>query len=651
MNKSEAATQPSASRQTSIILPRQAEPGLYDTFVNEPPKAKKYAVFVAHGMGQQKRYETLDQVAQGLIEVEEDTGKKRADITIEPPVVTIKTAYGVLHGLRLRLAGEEVQEREVHLFEGYWAPLVEGQVKLRDVIRFLFFAGLSGLRNFGEQFDRWLFGEYRKFRSHISLTLCLLIALAVVASLVVMDTAILAIAAQALVAKSGLLAGADWQWLEDLKGDLTVTYDIFILLAILLTGTLLAGAKSRRLAVEVRKDQLKITAKLKTAKKERIRRIALKLSRSFNLISWALFALTIGATILCGVTIPLLFYAHKRGPRLETGFWAQAFGLRFVNWLNDGLSYLFVGLLAVIVTYLIVGGTIQFLAAMRRVDKNSLKVLIGTVVVLALVGIVVFKLAIAVYHSWAMLGQFWVEAFLKLKDNISWVLLVAVTLWIRRVLVQYVGDVALYIDSHTLDRFHNLRDKIREDIAIAARAVYACRSTESGQFDYDGVFIVGHSLGSVIAYETLNRLLNEDIVAAEHEKLDVLDRTKLLLTIGSPLDKIAFLFSMQRERTSLEREALAAASQPLILDTKFRKLDKFEWINIFSTNDIISGKLDFFDPPTRSKTRKLINPVRNIRDEEATTLLFAHVEYWDNQLVFRKLHEKLTEKAQLKAEV
>ena len=417
----------------------------------------------------------------------------------------------------------------------------------------------------------------------------------------------------------------------------------------LLAGALLAGAKSRRLAVEVRKDQLRITAKLKTAKKERIRRIALNLSRGFNLMSWGLFGLTIGATVLCGVTIPLLFYAHSREPRAAARFWEQAFGARFVTGLNDGLSYLFVGLLAVGAVYLIVGGMIKFLLAMRRVDKNSLKVLIGTLLVSALVGFVVFKLALAVYHSWAMLGQFWVEAFLKLQNNISWVLLVILTLWVRRLLVQYVGDVALYITSHTLDRFHNLRDKIREYVVDAARAVYACRSAETGQFDYDGVYIVGHSLGSVIAYETLNRLLNEDIVAEEHETLDVLDRTKLLLTVGSPLDKIAFLFSLQRERTSLEREALAAASQPLILDPKFRKPGKFEWINIYATNDIISGRLEFFDPPAQSKTRKLINPIKNVRDEEATTLLAAHVEYWDNLLVFEKLHDKLTEKVRLES--
>ena len=155
-------------------------------------------------------------------------------------------------------------------------------------------------------------------------------------------------------------------------------------------------------------------------------------------------------------------------------------------------------------------------------------------------------------------------------------------------------------------------------------------------------------LGALIdlgIFANINQLLNEDEVAGETEKLKVLDRTKLLLTFGSPLDKTAYLFSLQREKTSLEREALVASSQPLILDPKFRDPSKFEWINIYSHNDIISGRLDFFDPPTDSTTRQLINPVKNIRDEEATTLLAAHVEYWDNQLVFRMLYRKLVEKA------
>jgi hypothetical protein len=73
--------------------------------------------------------------------------------------------------------------------------------------------------------------------------------------------------------------------------------------------------------------------------------------------------------------------------------------------------------------------------------------------------------------------------------------------------------------------------------------------------------LVGRSLGSVVAYDTLNGLLNEDVSRST--------RTQLLLTFGSPLDKTAFLFRAQSEFSDV-REALAAATQPLIVDYALR---------------------------------------------------------------------------------
>ena len=58
---------------------------------------------------------------------------------------------------------------------------------------------------------------------------------------------------------------------------------------------------------------------------------------------------------------------------------------------------------------------------------------------------------------------------------------------------------------------------------------------------------VGRSLGSVIVYDVLNRLVNED--EAIGCSLKVVARTPLLLTFGSPLDRTAFLFAVQRQNT------------------------------------------------------------------------------------------------------
>jgi len=635
------------ARQTAVIPPDSIRKISYETQASEPPKPKKLAVFVAHGMGQQLKFETLDQVAQGLIEAEEASGQERKNITIQHPVVTIKSDDGVIHGLKIKLTGKDLQDREIHIFEGYWAPMAEGEVRLRDVIRFLFTAGLNGLRNFGDCFDRWLFGEYRRFPSRISLTICLLIALGVVGSLIVMDTAIVLVAAQAIGQYFNLLSGNNWEWVKGLSRDLTTTYDIFIMLALLFLCSLVTGSRLRKLSIKVRKVEIKT----RNLRKIWGRRLALTASRVFNYLSWTLFSLTLGATILCGVTIPLLVYAHNQQKLPGISYWARAFGEDFDLWLNDGVSYIFIGFLLVALAWVSVGGVIKFFRAMRLIDTNSFKVLLVTVAVLCLIVLAVFYLALNVYQSWAGLGEFWLSVFKGIKGNISWALLIAISFLVRRLLVQYVGDVALYISSHTLDRFNVVRERIRYHVFTAARAVYNCRSDATGKFEYDGIFILGHSLGSVIAYDTLNMLLNEDVVAEDNGKLDVLDRTKLMMTLGSPLDKTAFLFSVQRDKTSLEREALVAASQPLMLHPKFRDPEKFEWINIYSNNDIISGKLDFYDPPEKSSTRRLINPVRNIQDQEATTLLTAHTEYWENQLMFQKLHEKLTEKVVVREKV
>ncbi|NIW24444.1 MAG: hypothetical protein GWN29_07695, partial [Gammaproteobacteria bacterium] len=46
---------------------------------------------------------------------------------------------------------------EVHVHEGYWAPLTEGRVHLRDVLRFLYSGAFNSLR--ARSFSRYMFGR------------------------------------------------------------------------------------------------------------------------------------------------------------------------------------------------------------------------------------------------------------------------------------------------------------------------------------------------------------------------------------------------------------------------------------------------------------------------------------------------------------
>ncbi len=223
------------------------------------------------------------------------------------------------------------------------------------------------------------------------------------------------------------------------------------------------------------------------------------------------------------------------------------------------------------------------------------------------------------------------------RSGIAWPLLVLVGMFVRGVLIQYVGDVAAYVTSHTLDRFEELRQKIKSCVGNAARAVYARQEPDGG--GYQQVIAVGHSLGSAVVYDTLNRLILEDNLAGPqgHGFLDVAKRTPLFLTFGSPLNKFAFLFALQAAKTTEAREALAAAAQPLLLENyRFRPE---RWINLYSPWDIISGSLTYYDLPGVDP-RTQPKAVCNQTDPAAATFLAAHVQYWQGTLLFETLYRQ-----------
>ncbi|HKQ58269.1 MAG TPA: hypothetical protein VJY35_10420, partial [Candidatus Eisenbacteria bacterium] len=206
---------------------------------------------------------------------------------------------------------------------------------------------------------------------------------------------------------------------------------------------------------------------------------------------------------------------------------------------------------------------------------------------------------------------------------------------VRRFLLQYVGDVAAYVSSHTVSRFNEVRDQIQARSLEIARAVYRAPAPSGEGFLYPGVVMVGHSLGSVVAYDALNALLVDESLS--DRPLSVAERTRMLLTFGSPLDKTAFIYRAQQLRPTGAREALAAARQPMILDYRRRPA---RWVNLHSRHDWISGSLQYYDDTDQREERD--RWVENLEDPEATTPLAAHVEYWHGRLLADRLYEGVT---------
>jgi len=209
-----------------------------------------------------------------------------------------------------------------------------------------------------------------------------------------------------------------------------------------------------------------------------------------------------------------------------------------------------------------------------------------------------------------------------------WGTLFFASMYVRNVLVQYMGDVTAYVDSHSLDRFNDIRAKIKARVFEQAKAIYTQQ--------YEHIAMVGHSLGSVITYDTLNALINHDQLNGN--TLNVIKHTKLLLTFGSPLDKTAFVFASQKSETTDTREALAATLQPMI--QTYDPYRDINWINVYSPRDIISGKLEFYDDK-KAKDYEDKRRVNNVIDEDAMIPLAAHIEYWNNTTLFDQLYANL----------
>lgn len=222
-------------------------------------------------------------------------------------------------------------------------------------------------------------------------------------------------------------------------------------------------------------------------------------------------------------------------------------------------------------------------------------------------------------------------------STLLWAAALYVTWRTRRWMVQYLGDVAIYLSSSELDKYWRLSDEIKRECHRVPNAVYravALDESKVRRFQYNRVVVAGHSLGSVIAYDTLNSLVQRDLANDSRMAVQAVFRTKTLLTFGSPLDKVAFIFGTQVTGRKM-REALAGGVQPLIVDYKYRPA---KWVNIYAKGDVIAGRLDYFDDPKNGDGRD--RRVQNEIDGEASWFPpRAHTDYWTHGILKRSLYE------------
>ncbi len=564
---------------------------------------KKRAIWIVHGMGQQIPFETVDSLARGIL----DAAQPRQ---ITPRLRTVKIGNEVLQRVELDVDGSEVdahgklQHYELHLYESYWAPKTEGVAKLSDVVSFLLDGGSRGLLNWWKAFKRAMFGGMADFSVTWRTPIYLCTTLAILGALALINGITLIAAG----AKTGIAA------LPAFKAHWTQLSAIATLM--------IAGAASFGAVLFI----------TDMCKPKTVNKVAHYL---IGFLGWAAFiatALEIVWTALLMSVIVRFDWPDQSSSGLH---WLR----QYIADLTTMPSQQIQGFATcIILSSLLLIGLAMFTRAVLRSSETEAagNVWLCFLACLAFALTVMaagtsLRLSIQRGHV-AVWGGCW--ALLQ-KPIWVWPFMIAFSAKVREIMVQYVGDVAIYVQSNKLDRFDEVRDKIKAAARTVASAVFtAYKPRSNNEFLYDHVAVVGHSLGSVIVYDTVNRLMLDDWLS--NNALQIAERTKTMVTFGSPLDKTAFLFTIQGSDTLHIRERLASTVQPLI--TNYRKFRKLKWINVYSHNDIVSGKLDFYDlPGFQDEDPVPSNAVQNIIDKDASVPLIAHVSYWNNKTVWREL--------------
>jgi hypothetical protein len=218
---------------------------------------------------------------------------------------------------------------------------------------------------------------------------------------------------------------------------------------------------------------------------------------------------------------------------------------------------------------------------------------------------------------------------------------------IRIFFVEFLGDIAIYTNPNQRSANFAIRAQILEECGHALTSLYLDLREESPE-DLQ-IVIAAHSLGTVIAYDTLNDLFNRARIGAapvgsddKSISIEICKHFGGLLTFGCPLNKIYYFFRDQSAGEELVRaqiidglhslrlaspaDSLPGAPVQPVDDRSVRSLiEQFQWINIWATSDVVSGKLFFYRP-----SRQIHRPYK-------VPFPLSHLRYWRDEEMYRVL--------------
>jgi hypothetical protein len=597
--------------------------------------SKRTAVLILHGIGSQKPYETVDQFARGLMgffrrpqssehplsQPDSLSAQPTQEIRLRQHKANPNTSENDWTQAFVRIRSANRPGDLIDVYEYYWAPVITDRVSAFQSLAFLIAAGLS---------------PFQYLRDNLT----------------VINRA------HASASSVNKLAWLVFAFCREVYRMLF----IFLPLIAIVLGLywLLAGSVANLSLASIGANAGSIPGK-RGIFSYLLLEPPLNISQAVELAGVAVRFLLLG---MCAIFLFQEFFAGAQGnpseksPPIYTGFIATLFaGLLIVPRLLQGrpdlitltrdflhLPFSLQARYAAGFLLIVIGISFSskiFRSAWKRAGKAVRRHAPLTIAaVLALVAFIVLFSVLGLKPSlpWAV-DLLALPSFLNWPGVVLYAFLAIFAYISRKILTSAIGCLAVYLGADDLSKNFAARSQILHECTTMLIDLIAGRD-ETGKPDqewiYDDVLVAGHSLGSVIAYDSLSQLIVRDLAKDPSLNGVPLEKVKGLLTFGCPLNKVVYFFRARtnlrtnvlsqilyvlhsfRLRTALPPEAnpMIAIPHPFPANIPFAR--DFRWYNAYSPFDIISGRMQFY-------AADLDVPV-----ERGVTPWTAHLSYWEN---------------------
>jgi hypothetical protein len=531
----------------------------------------RVAILVIHGMGTQKPYETLDQFARGLeLLLNDPTPPRSYARTLEyrehPSDPAKQQKHWTQAIVRFRSLDPENSEPPalIDLVEYYWSPIINGRVKAVQSLQFLIRSALTPFDYLREN----------------------LVAIAEVSG----DQR----GKSARSVREGLPATSNGELLHILIRELFRSIVVFLPMLLLSAGvySLLARPLLSALVPEHRPDWLTYFW-----------------SGAPNWISVIVVALVALRWLLLVMTgkflIQAIFHTDNPPPQLR----------KLLLRCNLLVAFLFLALVAVpflspvwhlihAISHWTHGPAIH---AKLNLDHHQ---------------------RVQTALRWLHLRIAFAPLSLRLFHVLGYFALAALTYLINRFLTTAIGDLAVYLGADTLSTNFAARSQILEECTQTVRDLLGSQLDlvpDHTPCNYDRIILVAHSLGSVIAYDTLNDLMAQNMASTPSDQ--TLKRISALFTFGCPLNKVFYFFRSRTSAKTYVLEQILYALHNLRLrnppPTGVKQSPEpfhpnFQWLNAWCPMDVISGRMLFYRADQNRVVKQGFEPAT------------AHTGYWKN---------------------